>query len=133
MEQDTPTKRRNPHKGGRKALPVDQQRIEKIEIRLTTSEKASWRDRAADHGMTVSDWLRSLTVVVGEAPSPALAGPKRVPLADHQVLSELNRVGVNLNQIARALNCGDERTVNAGLNDTLAELNDLLSVVSARL
>lgn len=70
-------------------------------IRLTEAELADLHLQAEQAGL-------SLTELVRQRATSGKATPKR-GLADAQLLSELNRVGVNLNQIARALNRGGDR------------------------
>jgi len=67
-------------------------------VRVTEAELIHVQDQAGMAGLSVSDYLRQR----------ALSGkvtPRRTP-AQASLLVELNRVGVNLNQIARSLNGG---------------------------
>ena len=70
-------------------------------VRVTQAELAALSLQASHAGLSLSDFIRQR----------ALSGkvtPKR-GLADAQLLSELNSIGVNLNQIARQLNRGRDR------------------------
>ncbi len=67
-------------------------------VRVTDAELIHVQDQAEMAGLSVSDYLRQR----------ALSGkvtPRRTP-AQASLLVELNRIGVNLNQIARSLNRG---------------------------
>ena len=70
-------------------------------IRLTEAELADLHLQAERAGLSVTELVR-------QRATSGKVTPKR-GLADAQLLSELNRVGVNLNQIARALNRGSDR------------------------
>jgi len=70
-------------------------------IRLTEAELADLHLQAERAGLSVTELVR-------QRATSGKVTPKR-GLADAQLLSELNRVGVNLNQIARALNRGGDR------------------------
>lgn len=89
--------RRKP-RGGRPEMPAIDKRTDKIELRLTTAEKIAFREKAEASGQTLSDWLRDLAN--GHKPRPP------VTHTDLAFINELNRIGVNLNQIARSINRG---------------------------
>ena len=69
------------------------------QIRCSREERACIEQRAADAGMILSSYIRT----------QALKGRVVVKQsqADDVLIQEVNRVGVNLNQIARALNRGE--------------------------
>ena len=70
-----------------------------VECRLTVAEKNAVEGKAAERGLTVTSYVyQRLT-----------QGRVKLPRANPeigQLVIELNRVGVNLNQIARAANSG---------------------------
>ena len=70
----------------------------RLNLRLTAAELAHVQQQAKAAGLTPSDYARRR--VVGHRVT--------VPTArmDAAILSELNRIGVNLNQITRAANAG---------------------------
>lgn len=86
-------------KTGRPELSEDESRSARIAFRVTESERAQIEAAAAAVGVTVSDYARSLVMTS----RPPRQSRGRV---DDAALSELNRAGVNLNQIARSLNRG---------------------------
>lgn len=81
-----------------KKSPLEK-RTERLECRLTVAEKNAVEGKAAERGLTVTSYVyQRLT-----------QGRVKLPRANPeigQLVIELNRVGVNLNQIARAANSG---------------------------
>ena len=70
-------------------------------IRLTEAELADLHIQADLAGLSVTELVR-------QRATSGKVTPKR-GLVDAQLLSEINRIGVNLNQIAHVLNRGDDR------------------------
>ena len=81
-----------------KKQPHERRSAKLLPIRLTEAELADLHLQAERAGL-------SLTELVRQRATSGKVTPKR-GLADAQLLSELNRVGVNLNQIAHAMNAG---------------------------
>ena len=87
--------------GGRPKLSPEDRHSEQINIPLKPSYLASLQDSADKAQTTVTDFVRAsalghrFTVIQSHAP-------------DFETLEELRRIGVNLNQIAKALNAGRE-------------------------
>jgi hypothetical protein len=77
-----------------------------IAVWVSDAEKAAIEERATAAGLSVSSYLRA--AATGET-GP---GARRRPTVDRQLLgqavAELNRVGNNVNQIARAGNIGKD-------------------------
>lgn len=88
-------------------------------VRMTDAELIAAGDRARAAGMSLSDFVRAR--VTG---GPVSARPA---LSDARLLSELNRCGVNLNQIARRLNCGQDAPDDLGR--VLGEFQRVLQLV----
>lgn len=88
-------------------------------VRLTESELVAIGDQARLAGLSVSDFTRQRLLGGSVTPRPALA--------EARLLSELNRCGVNLNQIAHRLNRG--QTLPNNLGNVLAELHRVLNLV----
>ena len=72
-----------------------EKRTTQVNLRLTDAEYASLRVAASTAGLSVSDFVRS------RAMSYQLRSP-RSSSVDPALVSELNRIGVNVNQLARA-------------------------------
>ena len=82
-------------KGGRpKTAPPDARRAV-VQALLTEAERDAVRRAADDSGLTVSAYARR-----------RLLGRPVAPLVDGRAQRELNRIGVNLNQLVRAANGG---------------------------
>jgi len=89
-------------------------------VRLTQAELAQVAELAAGAGLTVSEFARQRLFAGRTVPRPARS--------EAQLLSELNRCGVNLNQIARALNSGAGLPTSA--DSTLATFRSVLERVA---
>ena len=74
-----------------------------IQIRLTNEEKSDIENRAGELG--VSTYLRQLAL---EQPisKPNPKPTKVIYSADPELIREINRIGININQITRHLNEG---------------------------
>lgn len=108
----TPTTRPGSAKPGRPSLAVAESRVDRVAFRLTAEELARVQAEAARAGVSVSEYCRAAAlgqrVRVRSAPDLSAA------------LVSLNRVGVNLNQIARTLNAG--QPVPIDLVEVVAEV-----------
>lgn len=93
-------------------------RTERLNLRLTLAERATIEAKAAAAGVPPTDYARRVALGCRLAIVSATA-------ADPDLILALNRVGVNLNQIARALN-GHSGFSPAELSQTLGRLNQLL-------
>ncbi|WP_104668189.1 MobC family plasmid mobilization relaxosome protein [Ensifer adhaerens] len=74
-----------------------------LHVRVTDDEHASIEKAAVDAGMTVSSFFRSLNLE-GAGVRPILTGEDRLVMA--ALLEDMRMIGINLNQVARALNSG---------------------------
>lgn len=100
-------------------------------VRLTPDERATLEARAASLGVSVTEYAR-VAVLGGRvevAPlslgAPSSGGSQQSAPTDVAHVVALNRVGVNLNQIARNLNSG-LGLVPAELDACLARVDALL-------
>lgn len=91
-----------------------------IGVRVTEIERAEVEVRAARAGLSLSDYGRR--AILGHRITAA-ADAARI---DAAALVELNRVGVNLNQIARAVNRNRGQGVPVNLAETLAQVRALI-------
>nr|AFF18208.1 MobC [Psychrobacter sp. DAB_AL109bw] len=76
-----------------------------IQIRLTSDEMAEIKKRAG--GITTSSFLRQLALEQ-PVPQPSPKPTKIVYSADPELVREVNRIGININQIAKHANEGQE-------------------------
>jgi hypothetical protein len=88
-------------------------------VRMTDAELIAIGDQARAAGLSLSDFVRQRLTRDRITP--------KAGLVDARMLSEINRAGVNLNQIARHLNRG--QGVPADVGDVLAELRRVLELV----
>lgn len=79
---------------------VGEKRTLIIRVRVTPTEKESLDKAAEDAGFTVSDFVR--VKAVNAVPRIRKATPERAAFI--HALSNLSKMGSNINQIARALN-----------------------------
>lgn len=108
MTPETAEQTRNP-KGGRPKKAASELRSERVAVRLTISEKATISANAARAGMDVSDYLRLLGMGSPPPARPA-SNDDGLPTGTVALISEVNRIGVNVNQLARAVHRGSDFT-----------------------
>lgn len=111
--------------GERMARPKKQAaeaRTEQMNTRYTLAEREYIRSQAAAAGMSESDYVR--TRALGHSVSPA-----RSSRADPALVTELNSIGVNVNQLARAVHRGSSFTQY--WQEVGAELRTILTKVVA--
>lgn len=77
-----------------------EKRIETARFRTTIAEQEFIRDQARIAGMTPTDYMRARTLGHRVSTAPANSG------VSPALISELNRIGVNLNQLAKHANAG---------------------------
>ena len=100
----------------------DERRDERLPApRMTAAELAFVEAQAAAAGIGLAEFVRRR--VLGRRVAPARTA------ADDRLLLELNRVGVNINQIARALN--SDRPEHGDLANTLTDLRAVLAMAAA--
>jgi len=99
-----------------------EKKVSEVKIRLTLSERESWKLKAESHGMTLSNYIRVLMQSDEVKRSPILKRTKRDYVqADPELLRQLASIGNNINQIAKAINA-------SGLNDNIELLEVLLKI-----
>lgn len=109
MADDEQPERQEKPPGTSRRKSETRQRTETLFARVTPDEKSAIQARADRAGLASAAFLRA--IALGEA------GPRarRRPPVDHvvirQLLGELNRVGNNINQIARSLNSGEDLNI----------------------
>ncbi|WP_108676663.1 plasmid mobilization protein [Acuticoccus yangtzensis] len=98
---------------------AEEKRSETARFRLTVAERAFLRAQADAAGLTETEFLRRRALGL-----PVRAASQR---SDPALVSELNRIGVNVNQLARATHRGSDftrywREVGAKLESVLAHV-----------
>lgn len=91
-------------------------------VRLTDAELVAIADQAKAAGLSVSEYARQRL-----AGGSVTVRDRRPARSQARLLSELNRCGVNLNQVARHLNSGAAMSDDLGI--VLAELHRVLTLV----
>ncbi|WP_190093748.1 MobC family plasmid mobilization relaxosome protein [Streptomyces melanogenes] len=104
-------------------------------LRFTGDEHAVLQEAAAEHGYKGESGFAAdivLAFIAGRftANLPLSEDRRRTHMFRAQVLRELNRIGVNINQIARALNSD---LTPPDLRDRLDELQGLLTLIAEAL
>ncbi|WP_103508565.1 MobC family plasmid mobilization relaxosome protein [Streptomyces sp. SM13] len=104
-------------------------------LRFTGDEHAALQEAAAEHGYKGESGFTAdiaLAFITGRftANLPLSEDRRRTHMFRAQVLRELNRIGVNVNQIARALNSD---LTPPDVRDRLDELHHLLELIAGAL
>ncbi|XUZ24664.1 MobC family plasmid mobilization relaxosome protein [Streptomyces sp. RMIT01] len=104
-------------------------------LRFTGDEHAALQEAAAEHGYKGESGFTAdiaLAFITGRftANLPLSEDRRRTHMFRAQVLRELNRIGVNVNQIARALNSD---LTPPDVRDRLDELHHLLDLIAGAL
>ena len=85
-------------------VPTPEQRKGRlINVRVTDAEHSAIEEAAKSAGMSVSAFFRSL-LLEGAGVRPILTAEDRLIMA--ALLEDMRMIGINLNQVARALNAG---------------------------
>ncbi len=98
----------------------EEKRNEQLNIRLTTAEIEFLRSQASQAGVCITDYVRRRGLGLR---LPTQSSSR----SDPALISELNRIGVNVNQLARATHRGSAFTrfwneIGAELQDALRKL-----------
>lgn len=83
---------------------ADERREHRHNLRFTLAEKLHIESQAMAAGLDVAEYLRRRAVGYTVPPAPSRRGH------DPALISELNRIGVNVNQLARAVHRGSDFT-----------------------
>ena len=107
----------------RPRLPDAERRDDRLpNLRVTAAERADVEARAVSAGLSLVEFCRR--AIFRQKIRAA------IPQTDAAALHELNRVGVNLNQLARAMNAG--RELPASLEATMQEVRAAVEQVARR-
>lgn len=107
-------------KGGRPLKQEHEKRSEQVKTRFTLAEIDKIRADANRAGLSLADFVRRASL--GSAITVRHGG------SEPQALTELNKIGINLNQIARSLNRG--QPVPYYLEQAIAKLVQTLDEVA---
>ena len=77
----------------------------RLELRVSPEQKVQIQNKAKAAGLSVSE------LILATLEGAEVRAARSTPAADPALLAGLARVGNNLNQIARAVNSGDLRTL----------------------
>lgn len=97
-----------------------ERREEQIKLRLTMAELEHLRTQAGRAGLSTADYARRR--ILGHEVTP------RAARADAALVSEINRIGVNVNQLARAAHTDPDFTRDWRF--VLTELRQVLAKVA---
>lgn len=118
-----------------RSLMVGKRKDVSIVLRLSAEDKSEFEGLAAHYGLSVSEALRrSMRAACGHG--PVLDGGARQRF--EALYTELNAIGVNVNQAVRAMNTGrvpddrDMRELLSGLGNALSALGEMYVVLAAR-
>jgi len=109
--------------GGRPQAATETRRDSRLAVRLTAGERAALDARAAAVGLPLAEYVRA--VLVDAEPPRRRQAPSGRPRLTADEFRELNAVGVNLNQLAKRANAGDQRELAAPVMAALDRLQTI--------
>lgn len=113
---EAPPSRQRQKRAGRPKKAASAGRVAQVHVLLTEGEKARVRDLAAAGGLSVSEFGRR-----------RMLGRPVTSRVDEAAERQLRRIGVNLNQIARAANTFGHVERRAVLDGLVAELRGVMA------
>ena len=102
----------------RPRLGEEERRTRTVGVRVTEAEAEELQERAQGARLSIGAYLRRR----GLGQRVRMATDRRLGAAE---LRELNRIGVNLNQMARAMNSGAASP--AGTRETVEQVSELVA------
>ena len=112
-----------PPRTGRPRLATGEARSASLPpVRVTAAELAHVQEQAARAGLSLTDYCRR--VVLRHHVAPAITD------TDEAALADLNRIGVNLNQLARRANASGK--IPPHLAEVLAEVRAVVEHIAER-
>ena len=106
----------------RPRLGEEERRTRTVGVRVTEAEAEELRERAQDARLSVGAYLRRR----GLGQRVRMATERRLGAVE---LRELNRIGVNLNQMARAMNAG--AVAGPGTREAVERVGELVAALLA--
>lgn len=110
--------------GGRPRRDGSERLSAVLAVRVTAAERAHVEARAASSGEPLPAYLRA--AITNRPAPPRRRGSAAKGGGSAELVRELNRIGVNLNQLTRAHNYGSDEPLADELAATLAELRAVL-------
>ncbi|MEM6560427.1 MAG: plasmid mobilization relaxosome protein MobC [Planctomycetota bacterium] len=108
--------------GGRPMLAEGERRSEQVNVRYTIAELEGLHAAARIAGLHPVEYVRRRSLGVPIVPPQTKA--------DQQLLFELNAIGVNLNQLTKRINTGDDRDLDDQLKASMKQLQSVLAKVA---
>lgn len=100
--------------------------MKQIKVFFPVSDYEILKQTSRDNNLTMSEFIRkSVNSKIENAPAPRTK--KVYKVADHRLLYELNKIGNNLNQIAKSLNSKKDDISNVAILRELVSLEKKLS------
>ena len=124
MERSTETNVRKPHARGSE----QRQKQCRVTTRLTWQEHAQFAANAAKAGLTIPSYIREIGIAGRQTKSRV----RRTVEADAsmKLVAALNRIGNNINQLARQTNSGELQLIHE-YREALASLHEAVAAVLA--
>ena len=98
------------------------ERRKNFPLRLSTTERAALEEKAKEAGLKLSAYLREAGL------NKTIQNPKKfIPQINRAVYVELGRIGININQLAKAANTSVLKGLECNINTN--ELSELLSLL----
>lgn len=116
MEQTQHTEQPRKRRGGRPRLSPDERRSIQIKVGLTPSQYVKIEERAESAGLSDVELIRRLAI------SQQF---NTVPAINRSALIELNKIGINLNQIAKAVNSGADVNFEKALESIKYDIKEI--------
>ena len=102
-------------------------RAQHVGIQLTENEKKELRFRAAKTGRKLSDYCRIVLLSDHKAPAPSARSPEAI----RELVVALNRVGNNVNQLAKVANETNQLPDRRALEEVTARIAETVEKVMA--
>lgn len=103
------------NRGGRPRKEPDEKRNIPQSVHLNQREKEEIERRAERAGLAVSEYIRKR----------ALGRPVKTKV-EEKTIREVQRIGVNINQLARWANRGEDEKVRSQIEDAIKELKSAI-------
>ncbi len=113
MEQTQKLEQQKKRRGGRPRLSLDERRSYQVRIGFTPSQYEKLEERAESAGLNETELIRRLSINQQFCTVPAI---------NRNALIELNKIGVNLNQLTKIANSNSDNNFLRSIDEIKAEL-----------